>query len=54
MKQAEKEGKLYRERQFMVGIPASEMGKGLQSEERGADPGSDRRLYRRSRWIYPH
>ena len=33
MKQAEKEGKLYRERQFMVGIPASEMGKGLQSEE---------------------
>ena len=33
MKQAEKEGKLYRERQFMVGIPVSEMGKGLQSEE---------------------
>ena len=33
MKQAEKEGKLYRERQFMVGITASEMGKGLQSEE---------------------
>ncbi len=30
---AEKEGRLYRERQFMIGIPASEMKNGHKSEE---------------------
>ncbi len=33
MAQAEAEGKLYRERQFMIGIPASEMKNGPKSEE---------------------
>ncbi len=33
MATAEKEGKLYRERQFMIGIPASEIKNGPKSEE---------------------
>ncbi len=33
MAQAETEGKLYRERQFMIGIPASEMKNGPKSDE---------------------
>ncbi len=33
MAQAQKEGKLYRERQFMIGIPASEMKNGPKSDE---------------------
>ena len=33
MSLAQKEGKLHRERQFMIGIPASEMQNGPKSEE---------------------
>ena len=33
MQKAEREGKLHRERQFMIGIPASEMKHVFQSEE---------------------